>query len=150
YAPPRHGAHMAYEPTRVVGLGNPVIWCLTSTGRCDGGWVGREFQMAKDLADHLTLRDDSDESQHPARTKRAVRQVQAKAPLEQLRPAPARRPGACLRLVAALLPGRREDRPAQPSARRQTATIAYQVDMRQGDQGRQFLQEFERREGDAR
>ena len=45
---------MAYETTRVVvGLGDPVIWCLARTGRRDGGWVCSEFQMTEDLADHF-------------------------------------------------------------------------------------------------
>src|SRR5262249_43627761 len=66
----RHGAHWASEPTPVVaGLGDPVTWCLAGTGRRNGGWVCREFQMAEDLANDLTLRDDGNESQHPALTK---------------------------------------------------------------------------------
>ena len=49
-------------PTRTgVGLGHPVERCLASTGRRDGGWVCRKFQMAEDLADDLTLRDDGDD-----------------------------------------------------------------------------------------
>ena len=68
---------MAYETTRVVvGLGDPVIWCLARTGRRDGGWVCSEFQMTEDLADHFTLRDDGDEPQGPARTKRAAGHIQ--------------------------------------------------------------------------
>jgi hypothetical protein len=59
---PCPGAHGADELTRVVvALGDPVEWCLARTGRRDGGWVYREFQMAKDLADHLALCDDGDE-----------------------------------------------------------------------------------------
>ena len=55
-------AHVAYETTRVVvGLGDPVTWSLAGTGRRDGGWVCSTFQMAKDLADHLTLRNNGDE-----------------------------------------------------------------------------------------
>ena len=63
WAPLRHSAPMAYEPTRAgVGLGHPVARCLASTGRRGGGWVYSEFQMAEDLADHFALRDDGDES----------------------------------------------------------------------------------------
>ena len=59
----RHGAHVAYETTRVVvGLGDPVTWGLASTSRRNGGRVCSEFQMAADLADHFALRDDGDES----------------------------------------------------------------------------------------
>ena len=45
----RHWAHSAAAITRVVvGLGDPVARGLASTGRRDGGWVCREFQMAED------------------------------------------------------------------------------------------------------
>src|SRR5215510_14279449 len=147
----RHGAHGASEPTRVLtGLGDPVTWCLVGTGRRDGGWVCREFQMAEDFANHRALRDDGDEPQHSALAKGTRSHIHVEHPLEQSRPTPARRRGACLRLVKALLPWRREDRPTQMAVRRQAAAIPYQVDVGQGHQGRQFLQEFQRRECDAR
>lgn len=58
-----HGAHVADEATRaIVALGDPVIWCLAGTGRGNGRGVCRELQMAEDLANDLTLRDDGDES----------------------------------------------------------------------------------------
>src|SRR5262249_10357312 len=138
----RPGAHMAYETTRViVALGDPVIWCLAGTGRGNGRGICRALQMAEDLANDLTLRDDGDEPQGPTRTKRAVRQVQAKDSLEQPRPAPAWRRGAHLWRVEALLPWGREDRPTQVAVRRQTAAIAHQMDVGQGDQCRELLQE---------
>src|SRR5881409_3981468 len=43
------------------GLGHPVKGFLAGTGRRDGGWICRKFQMAEDLADDLALRDDGDE-----------------------------------------------------------------------------------------
>ena len=72
---------MADEPTRgVVGSGDPVTVCLASTGRRDGGWVCSKLQMAEDLADHRTLRDDGDEPQGPVLTPRAVHHIQRKDP----------------------------------------------------------------------
>ena len=56
---PRHGAHVADEPTRVVvALGDPVTGCLAGTGRRDGRGVCSPFEMAEDLAHDLPLRDD--------------------------------------------------------------------------------------------
>jgi len=94
-----------------VALGDPVTWCLAGTGRRDGGWVCREFQMAEDFADHFALRNDGDEPQCPALTKGAVRQVQRKDPLQQPCPAPARRPGVRL-FVHPSLTRRGDDAPA--------------------------------------
>jgi hypothetical protein len=122
-----------------VGLGYPVARCLTSTGLRDGGWICRKFQMAKDLVDHLTLRDDGDEPQHSALTKRTRGHIQCKDPLEQPCPAPARRRGVCLRCVKTLLTWCREDRPTQVAVWRQAPAIAHQVDVWQGDQRRQLL-----------
>ena len=86
--------------------------------------------MAEDLADHLALRDDGDEPQHALLTPGAAGHLQRKDPLEQPRPTLARRRGARLRLVEALLAWRREDRPTQMAVRRQTAAIAHQVAVR--------------------
>jgi len=102
----------------VVALGDPVTWCLAGTGRRDGGWVYRKFQVVQDLADDLTLRDDSDEPQHALLTPGAAGHLQRKDPLQQARPAPARRRGARLWLVESLLPWCREDRPTQMAVRR--------------------------------
>jgi len=140
----RHGAHVADEPTRVVvALGDPVTWCLAGTGRRDGRGVCRQFQMVEELANDLTLRDDGDEPQRPALTKRAVHHIQRKDPLQQPRPVPARRPGVPLR-VHPLLTWCREDRPTQVAVWRQTPPIAHQMDVWQGDQCRQLLQELHR------
>src|SRR5262245_62644688 len=65
------------------GLGDPVTWYLTSTGRRDGGWVGRAFQMAQYLADHLPLRDDGDEPQRPLMAPRAGGYLQVKDPPQE-------------------------------------------------------------------
>ena len=60
--PPRHSAHVADKPTRVVvSLGDPVVWCVAETGRRDGRRVCSAFQMAEDLADDLTPRDDGND-----------------------------------------------------------------------------------------
>ncbi len=77
--------------------------------------------MPEDLPDHLAVRDGGDDPQRPPLTQRAARHVQRKYPLQQLRPAPARRPGAGLSLVHTLLAWRRDDGAAQVAVRRQTA-----------------------------
>ena len=61
-ASPRRSAHVADETTcDAVGLGHPVERCLATTGRRDGWWVCRKFQMAEDLAEHLALCDDGND-----------------------------------------------------------------------------------------
>ena len=142
---------MADEPTRVVvGSGDPVTWCLAGTGRSDGRGVCSPFEMAEDLVDHRALRDDGDEPQGPARTKRAAGHIQRQDSLEQPRPAPARRRGTHLRRVEALLTWGWDDCPTQVAVRRQTAPIAHEMDVGQGYEGGQLLQEFEWREPNAR
>jgi hypothetical protein len=107
-----HCAHVASAITRdAADLGYPVAHCWVSAGRRAGGWVCSTFQMAEDLADHRALRDDGDKPQCPALTTRAVRHVKRKAPMQQPRPAPARRPGVRL-LVHPWLTWRRDDAPA--------------------------------------
>src|SRR5215471_648504 len=119
-----HSAHEADKPTRVVvTLGNPVTWCVAGTGRCDGRGVCRAFQMAEDLVAHLPLRDDGNDAQGPALTPRTRDHLQAKDPLQQPRPAPARRHGARSRRVEALLAWCREDRPTQMAVWRQAPAI---------------------------
>ena len=136
---------MAYETTHVVvDLGDPVPWDLASTGRRDGRWVYSTFQMAEDRADHFALRHDGDEPQSPALTPRAVHQLQRKHPLEQPRPAPARRSRVGLLVLHTLLAWRRDDGAAQVAVWPQTAAIAHQMHMRQGHERGQFLQEFQR------
>src|SRR5262249_55244687 len=126
----RH-ARCLQDPRHSVGLVERID-LLASTGRRDGGWIYRAFQMAKDLVDHLTLRDDGDEPQHALLTPGAAGHVQGKDPMQQPYPTPARRRGARLRLIEALLPEGREDRSTEVAVRRQTAAIAHQVDVRQG------------------
>src|SRR5262249_35691037 len=92
----RHSVTARTAPTRPRSLGHPIARYLAGTGRCDGGWVCRKFQMAEDLADDLALRDDGDEPQHPALAKGTRSHIQVKHPLEQPRPAPARRRGVRL------------------------------------------------------
>ena len=56
-----HGTHVAPEATRDgVGLSDPIERCLASTSRDQRRRVGRELQMAENLADHLDLGDGSD------------------------------------------------------------------------------------------
>src|SRR5262249_53196479 len=75
---------------------------------------------------------------------------QAKDPPQEPRPGPIW--GARVRLlpVHALLTRGGHDRVAQVAVRCQTAPIAHQMDVGQGDQRRQLLQEFQRCEANAR
>ena len=106
--------------------------------------------MAEDLANDLTLRDDGDESQHPALTQWTRGHLQAKDPPQESGPRQIR--GAPRRLlpVHSLLARGGDDAPAQMAVRREAAPIAHEMHVRQGDQGRQLLQEFQRCECDAR
>src|SRR5262249_60733510 len=99
---------------------------------------------------HLPLRDDGNDAQGPALTPRTRDHLQAKDPLQQPRPAPARRRGARSRLVEALLAWCREDRPTQMAVWRQAPAIAHEMDVWQGPQRRQLLQEFHRGEPNPR
>jgi hypothetical protein len=75
-------------------------------GNGQARWEGvcSPFEMAEDLANDLPLRDDGDDAQRPPLAKRAADHIHVKDPLEQPCPAPARRRGAHLQLVEALLP----------------------------------------------
>ena len=119
---------------------------LASTGRRNGRWVCSTFEMAEDLADHLTLRDDGDEPQCPTLTPRAVHRIQCKHPMQQPCPAPMRRRDRGFLFLQPLLAQCGDDAPAQVAVGRQTAAIAHQMDMRERDQSGQLLQEFQRRE----
>jgi NAD(P)-dependent dehydrogenase (short-subunit alcohol dehydrogenase family) len=144
------GTHVASEtPRHGVGLGERVC-LLASTGRGNRRWDGRELEMSQDPRDHRLLIDDGNDAERAPAAPGTGGHIQVKHPLEQPCPAPARHHGARLRLVEALLTGRRDDRPTQMAVRRQTAAIAHQVDVRQGDQRRQLLQEFQWREANPR
>ena len=78
-----------------------------------------QFQMPEDLPDDLAVCHDRDYPQRPPLTKRATRHIQRKHPLQQSCPAPARRPGVQRRIRHPLLAGRRDDRAAQMTVRRQ-------------------------------
>jgi len=100
--------------------------------------------MAEDLADDLALRDDGDEPQHPALAKRTGAHLQGKHALQEPRPRPIRGTPLCLLSVHPLLTRRRDNRLTQCAMRRQTPAIAHEMDVWQGDQCRERLQEFQR------
>jgi hypothetical protein len=107
--------------------------------------------MLEELPDDLALRDGGDDAQRPLLAKRAARHIQRKDALQQPRPTPARRSRVGRLLVLhPLLAGRGDDRPPQVTVRRQTAAIAHQMHAGQGHKGCQLLQEFQRREPNAR
>ena len=88
--------------------GGPRKGFLAETRRSNQGWVGCELQMPEDLPDHLALRDGGNDPQRPLLTERAARYVQCKDALEQLCPAPERRPRV-RRLILHPLLARRGD-----------------------------------------
>ena len=100
--------------------------------------------MAEDFADHRALRDDGDEPQCSTLTERTRAHLQGKHALQESGPRPIR--GAPRRLLSVhpLLAWGGDDRPTQMAVRCQTAAIAHQMDVWQGDQCRQLLQEFQR------
>src|SRR5215831_1241213 len=91
----------------------------------NGGWVCSEFQMAEDLANDLTLRDDGDESQHPALTKWTRAHLQGKHALQEPGPGPIRSAPLRLLPVQPLLTRGGHDRVAQVTVGRQTAAITH-------------------------
>ena len=133
--------HVAPEFTRDgVGLGDPIEGCLASTSRGNRWRVGRALQMAENLADHFGLGEGGENPQRPLTAKRAAGHLQHKHPLEQPRPTPVRRRRAGLLFLYALLVWRGDNRGAQLTVRRQTATIADEMDARQWHQRRQLFE----------
>src|SRR5215831_17493309 len=116
----------------------------------NGGWVCSEFQMAEDLANDLTLRDDGDESQHPVLTQWTHGHLQGKHALQEPGPGPIRAAPLRLLPVHPLLAWSGTDGLAQCAMGCQTAGIADEVHTRQGHERGQLLQEFQRREANPR
>ena len=83
--------------------GDPGEGFLAATSRSHRGRVGRELQRPEDLPDHLAWRGGRDEPQRPLMVQRTRGHSEIKHPLQQPCQAPARRPGASLWLVHALL-----------------------------------------------
>ena len=100
--------------------------------------------MAEDFANHRALRDDGDDAQGPVLTPRAVRHIQREDPMQQPCPAPLRRRARGLLVLQPLLARGGDDASAQVTVWRQTAAIAHEMDMREGDERDQLLQEFQR------
>jgi hypothetical protein len=100
--------------------------------------------MAEDLANDLTLRDDGNESQHSTLTQRARAHLQGKHALQESRPCPIRGAPGRLLPVYPLLARGGDDAFAEMAVRRQAPPIAYEMDVGQGDQRRELLQEFHR------
>ena len=123
--------------------------CLASAGRGNGRWDGGELEMPQDTRDHRLLGDDGHDVQGAPAAKGTGAHIQTKDAAQQPGPRPVRDARVYLLPVQPLLAGRGDDAPAQVAVRRQAATIAYQVDMREGDERRQLLQELQRRQGDA-
>jgi len=119
------------------------------TGRGYGRWDGRQLEMPQDARDHRLLGDDGHDPERAAAAKRTRGHLQPKDTAQQPGPRPVRGARVYLLPVQPLLAGRGDDAPAQVAVRRQAAAVAYQVDMREGDERGQLLQELQRRQGDA-
>jgi len=100
--------------------------------------------MPQDARDHRLLGDGGNDPERAPAAKRTGGHIQTKDATQQPGPRPVR--GARVRLlpVQPLLARCRDNRLAQPAVRRQTASIADEVDTRQGHERHKFLQEFHR------
>ena len=126
------------------------IYNTTRTGRRDGGWVCRKFQMAEDFSDHFPLGNRGNDPQRSPRAKRTEAHSESTHPLEQPRPTPVRRLGARRRCLDSLLTRRGHDGAAPFTVGRQTPPRAHQMPPWQGHQRCQLFEPFHRREFDAR
>src|SRR6266705_4833589 len=144
---PRRGAHGASEPTRdVVGLGNPIDRCLATTGRGNRRWDGGKLAMTQDARDDRLLGHGGNNAERAASAQGTGGHVQRKHAPQEPGPAPGR--WARLRLIPipTLLARRWDNRLSQLAVRRQTPRRADEVDARQGDERRQLLSQFQRRQ----
>jgi len=83
--------------------GGPGEGGLAATSRSHRGRVGRALQRPEDLPEHLAWREGRDEPQRPLMAQQTRGHSEIKHPLQQPCLALARRPGASLWLVHALL-----------------------------------------------
>ena len=126
-----HCAHVAPEATRDgVSLSDPIERCLARTSRGNRRRVGRELQMAENLADHLGLGDGGDNAQRSLTAKGTRGHIQSKHMPQEPGPAPGRCASLRLLPLHTLLARRRGNRLSQCAVRRQTAGIADKVDAR--------------------
>ena len=128
---------------RVVGLVERAS-LVAHTGRGHRRWDRRELEMPQDARDHRLLGDDGNNPQRPLMAKRTGGHIQTKDAAQQPGPRPVRGARGYLLPVQPLLAWRGNDAPAHVAVRRQAAAIAYQVDMRQGYERGQLLQELQR------
>src|SRR5262245_28852004 len=139
-------AHVADATTpRVVDLIEYEAF-LATTGRGHRRGDRRQLEMSEDTRNDRLLSDDGNDTQRDPAAKRTGAHIQPKDAAQQPSPGPVR--GARVRFlrVQPLLARGGTDRPTQVAMRRQAAPIAHQVDVRQGDQRRELLQGFQRRE----
>src|SRR6266699_4955183 len=138
----RRYAHVADETTpRVVGLVEGR-YLLAPTGRGNRRWDGGELEMPQDARDHRLLGDDGHDAERAPAAEGDGGHLQPKDAAQQPGPRPVR--GARVRLlpVQPLLARGGTDRPTQVAVRREAAPIAHQMDVWQGDQRRELLQEL--------
>jgi hypothetical protein len=95
-----------------TGLGDLIERFLASTSRGHRRRVGGALQMAENLMDHFGLGDCGDHLQRPLTAQRTGGHLHGKHPLQELRPAPARRLRRGIVPLYALLTRCRRDRTA--------------------------------------
>jgi hypothetical protein len=106
--------------------------------------------MAADVAEHLPRRDAGDEAPRPQRAQRTAGPIQCTHPPQEPGPRPIRGSRRRCLPIHPLLARGGDDTPAERAVRREAPPRAHQMDVWQGDQCRQLLQEFQRRECAAR
>src|SRR5262249_39748073 len=137
-------AHVADETTpRVVGLVEGG-YLLVPTGRGYGWWHRRQLEMPQDTRDHRLLGDDGNDPECTPAAQRTGAHLQTKDAAQQPGPRPVRGGRVRLLPVQSLLARSGTDRPPHVAVRREATPIAHQMGARQGHEGGQLLQEFQR------
>ena len=106
--------------------------------------------MTQDTRDHRCLGQGGNDPERAASAQGTGGHIQVTHTPQQSCPAPARCPRVGLMPIHTLWARRRRDRTAPAAVRRHTAPLPHQVNPRQGHQGCQLFQEFQRRDGDPR
>ncbi len=123
---------------------------MAPTGRGNRRWDRCQLEMPQDARDHRLLGDDSNDPERATAAKGTGGHIETKDAAQQPGPRPVRGARVRLRPVQPLLAWGGTDRPPQVAVWREAAPIAHQMDARQGHEGGQLLQEFQRREPNPR
>jgi len=146
----RRAAPVADETTpQVVGLVESS-YLVAPTGRGNGRWDGGELEMPQDTRHDRFLGDDGNDAERAPSAKGTRGHIQPKDTAQQPGPRPVGGAPGRLLPVQPLLARGGDNAPAQVAMRCEAPPIAHQVDVGQGHERRQFFQEFQRREANAR